>query len=355
MPGLRQVLEAGQCGKPLASALADDSREVSEGGDVGHLVQGQDHRRPRDGGVDLGPGIGSPPHLLDEAHHQRCHQRLLPAGCTDINGVPGVDKCGRVKVDLGGGSQGRLRSVGSQYAGRGGPDATSLPLFGSQDPVQHLSGQSGAVALEDPGRRQRRPAVHPGHDVGHREVVQGCGMQQRCEHRLRPLGPVAGLRHSRRRTGCSHHGSSGDHRGIPASAGSDGRPVQRLHPLGDGYLSARIEQPALPNPAAGDGGGIEHVGLDRGAQHRTIGSQHVGNHNGEGLARARRPQHQHRLLRACPNPTSRPHAQIDGMAGGSRPGSDIGQRLTATHMPILTQDPGRCVHATKKHPNARVG
>ena len=40
-PGLGQVLEARQGEKSLASPLADHAGEVGDGGDVGHLVQGQ--------------------------------------------------------------------------------------------------------------------------------------------------------------------------------------------------------------------------------------------------------------------------------------------------------------------------
>ena len=52
-PGLGEVLQARQGDQALAASFADHGRKVGEGRDVGHLVEGQQHRWPgsRSGGA----------------------------------------------------------------------------------------------------------------------------------------------------------------------------------------------------------------------------------------------------------------------------------------------------------------
>ena len=95
----RQASVTSPCPPPSAASAGNDEQR----GDVGHLVEGEDHRcgvgRPReDGGADL----------FEQGDHQRGHAVLLLGRGADVEGVRRAGEGDRVEVRVLGGFEHRL-------------------------------------------------------------------------------------------------------------------------------------------------------------------------------------------------------------------------------------------------------
>ena len=94
-PGLGEILQAGQRDQPLPAAFGRQRGQRRQRGDVGHLVEGEDHRGgvgwPReDGGADL----------LEQGDDQRGHAVLLLGRGADVEGVRRAGEGDRVEVGV---------------------------------------------------------------------------------------------------------------------------------------------------------------------------------------------------------------------------------------------------------------
>ena len=288
LSGLGQVLQAGQRDDALTSPFADHGRQVGKGGDVGHLVEGQQqrgaYRRCRLLDRRRMAGVGGPPDVLQQADHHRGDRGLVVGRRRDVDGVSRLDEPGGIERGVGGGLQRLVGSEPGQRARGGRPDAAELPGVGGRDAVQQIAGQLGGAAGgagQDLLGREGLMAIDPGQKGAHVGSVEGGGVQHGRQQGLGPLGPVRpaprvpavavdGRSHLHQRPA---HGQGPR----PGAARLERRPSQRNQLSGSADRAARVEQVAPTQCRSCRHRGIEHIGFGRRRDHRSVGGQHVGN------------------------------------------------------------------------------
>ena len=146
---LGEVLQADEREEALPRALAHDGRQVRQRGDVGRLVQREQHGRPATARV--GPPVGGVAHVAQDPDDERGQLLLLLAGRADVEGVSARGEGHRVEEGRLG--RGRARTASGRRRRR--------PRPSTRCPTARARRSPGAP----PGRRwrgRRPPGARPG-------------------------------------------------------------------------------------------------------------------------------------------------------------------------------------------------
>lgn len=323
-----KILQAGECHDTLAAPFCDERREIVQGGDVGQLVEGEEHGGSRGGSSGTqgsGTLVGGHAQIPQHAGHEGGGVALLVAAGADVERRRGRREGSSVERRAFGASKGSVRTEARQDAGRRRPDAALLPRIGAGDAGEEVEGAVGVMAGERGDEVVALAPVDRLHDTGEGQALEGAGVEGGRQQGRRPLVPVQRLATVAAGPGGQHHRLRHGEGALPLPGGLQGRPGDPFDAGGRRHRPARVVEEAVAHHGSGGRRETEEIGLRRGGDDRAAAPEDVRDHDGGRLAAAGRAEDERAVLGRGEEGAAREASEEDAVGAGLDEGQPAGE------------------------------